>query len=105
MDINVFQTIGKSSAILHTDGLALFDRLETADGPIIISFKGIMHCTTAFLNASIGKFVMLSPEARTKLKFIDTTSEIKHKIDVVIENAIDEKKRASLRASAKAAIA
>ncbi len=103
MEISVSKIIGKSSAILHTDGLALFEKLASVSKePIAISFKDIAHCTTAFLNASIGKFVILQNGNVKRLNFVEVSEEIKQKIDLVIDNAIDEKKRISLSRSAEA---
>lgn len=101
--INIAEVIGKSSAVLHSDGLIVFSAMiesYTNKGKVILSFKNLTHCTTAFLNASIGKFLISveSPlAARKQLLIIDlnTDSLINTKIKRVIENAIDPEKRRS----------
>jgi hypothetical protein len=99
MPLNVSELIGKSSAVLHSDGLKLYEAIKeiAATNEVTITFEGISHCTTAFLNASIGKFVVEDPNKIQYLKFEnlgDPKSLIKEKIDLVLENARDQKKRA-----------
>jgi len=102
MELNIAKEIGKTSAILHSDGLALYNKLEAASGSsITLSFKDIVHCTTAFLNASIGKYITIYKDQEKNLHFIDVTDDIKNKINLVLENARDEKKRSSLDESSR----
>ena len=98
----VTEIINKSSAILHSDGLILFQKLIAAGTPdITLSFKGIEHCTTAFLNASIGNYVIGSSDKGAMLKFEGTTEDLINKIDLVLENARDQKKRDSYSRSTR----
>jgi hypothetical protein len=57
--INLSQFLGKKAAILHSDGIRASEHLSSSfDGtPIVISFEGLAHVTTAFLHASIGNFL------------------------------------------------
>ncbi|MBS1556279.1 MAG: DUF4325 domain-containing protein [Bacteroidetes bacterium] len=99
--ISVSEVIGKSSAVLHSDGLILYEVLKRSGSRITLSFNEIVHCTTAFLNASIGKFIIEAKGTNVVLDFQDISEDVKNKIDLVLENARDEKKRANLDASAR----
>lgn len=93
----VTDIIAKSSAILHSDGLILLKKLQEAGtNEILISFKGIDHCTTAFLNASIGNFVLGDKAKREQIELVDTNDDLNAKINMVVENAIDQKKNDSI---------
>jgi hypothetical protein len=101
--LNVAEIIGKPSAILHSDGLLLYENMKhRAKDNFTISFKGISHCTTAFLNASIGKFLIENPDKETLINF-DLANEphIEQKLDLVLENARNEKKRAQMDESSR----
>ena len=99
--LTISEVIEKKSAILHSDGLKLYgfisDGYKESD-KIEISFKGLMYCTSAFLNASIGKFLMdaSKPDVVIKhLKYSDITdTTINDKIKQIYEFVTDEKKRA-----------
>lgn len=92
----VTEIIAKSSAILHSDGLILLKQLLSAgNNEIVLSFKGIEHCTTAFLNASIGNYVLGSQAKFNQLELEDTNDDLNSKINMVVENAIDQKKNDS----------
>ncbi|MBL7841932.1 MAG: DUF4325 domain-containing protein [Cyclobacteriaceae bacterium] len=92
----VTDIIAKSSAILHSDGLILFKKLVSeGNNEIVLSFQGIEHCTTAFLNASIGNFVLGSPSKFGQLELEGTNDDLNAKITMVVENAIDQKKNDS----------
>lgn len=93
----VTEIIAKSSAILHSDGLILFRKLQEAGtSEIVISFEGIEHCTTAFLNASIGNFVLGNEAKYHQIELADTNDDLNSKITMVVENAIDQKKNDSV---------
>jgi hypothetical protein len=102
--ISVSDIIGKNSAILHSDGLKLYEVIKSniGKGIIDLSFKGIVHCTTAFLNASIGKLLVENPNFLSYIKCRDIADDfISEKIKLVISNAIDEKRRKALEDSAR----
>lgn len=102
IDLSISQILGKTSAILHSDGLILFERLQSLDkNEITISFKDITHCTTAFLNASIGKFITDNKGGQTLIRFTDVTEDVLNKIELVQDNARNEKKRVSLDNSSR----
>ncbi|WP_324673051.1 STAS-like domain-containing protein [Hymenobacter sp. GOD-10R] len=59
--------LGKSIAVMDGDGRKLSEemtRVYHQFGAVVVSFKGISHITTAFLNAALGKFILQagSPE-------------------------------------------
>ena len=101
--IKIVEIIGKPSAILHSDGLKLYDGIVNefkSHGKIELSFEGITHCTTAFLNASLGKFLINIPDVESvakKIKFsgIEDDSLIKDKLKLVTENSLNSKARES----------
>jgi len=107
MPIKITEVLGKNSAVLHSDGLKLYDAMVEeykASNQITLSFSNITHCTTAFLNASIGKFLSNYPnplQVKKDLLISDlpTDSLINVKINRVIENVLDEKKRTTYDAS------
>lgn len=97
--VMVKEIVGKPNAILHSDGLKLYNYLieelnQDSKNQVVVSFEGLVHCTTSFLNASIGKLVLNNPSFLEKLQFIGTESGmIQQKIQLVIENAKSEKSR------------
>lgn len=101
MMIKLFDLIGKPSAVLHSDGMKIYDVLRTIGGEDIeISFQGITHCTTAFLNASIGKYLLEATDSSAILRFSnlgEPSNLFKEKIEMVIRNIQDQKKRDILR--------
>lgn len=102
IDLFISKTLGKTSAILHSDGLVVYEKLQgiTKDR-ITISFSGISHCTTAFLNSSIGKFIIENKGKDKLIYFADLSEDIQNKIELVQDNARNEKKRHSLDTSAR----
>ena len=102
IDLFISETLGKTSAILHSDGLFVYEKLQgIAKDRITLSFKGISHCTTAFLNASIGKFIIENKGKDKFINFTDVSEDIQNKIELVQDNARNEKKRNSLDTSAR----
>ena len=97
--IMIREIVGKPNAILHSDGLKLYSFLieELNKEPkkkIAVSFKGLVHCTTSFLNASIGKLILNHPSLFDKLVFVDTENGmLDEKIQLVINNARTVKSR------------
>jgi len=94
--INVSEVLSKSNAILHTDGNKLYDAIiELIPGPkgITVSFEGISHCTTSFLNASLGKLWMNKPELKDHFTFHEASASLLEKIERVKDNALNENKR------------
>jgi len=91
----VTEVIGKSSAILHSDGLKLYDLIKkhVKQGEVEVSFEHLEFCTTSFLNASIGKYVQ-EMHSEAGIVYAHTPKHIEEKLQLVRENALDEKKRA-----------
>ncbi len=98
--INISKEIGKSSAVLHSDGLLVYEKMKALQtkekSELLISFDGITHCTTSFLNASIGKFLIENPSTQLKFDGIAKETSLMEKIGLVMENALNAKKRNSL---------
>lgn len=98
--IKIIDIIGKSSAVLHSDGLKLYNAIVESykqGNEFHISFSGLAHCTTAFLNASIGKYLLSCEnpdEAVKNIKYLDLPDEsVQIKINQVQEISLNEKKR------------
>ena len=102
MTIEVKEIIKSPIAAFHSDGLAVFAHLQTAYNnkeQITISFRGIQHCSTQFLNASIGKlYLQYDATIIDSLLQYDTASipHLTQKIEEVRENAINSKEYDSL---------
>lgn len=90
----VTEVIGKSSAILHNDGLKLYSLIAASakQGEVEISFEGIEFCTTSFLNASIGKYIQ-DKRSEEGLRYVHAPKHVLEKLQLVRENALNEKKR------------
>ncbi|WP_339757517.1 STAS-like domain-containing protein [Algoriphagus aquimarinus] len=94
--INLTEILGKKIAILHSDGLKVFAAIMeelVAEGHFILNFEGISTSTTAFLNASIGKVLMNSPEAVSKMGIKNADTGILDKINWVKETALNKGRR------------
>ena len=97
--IKISDVINKNSAVLHSDGLKLFSIIVeqySSGKKLNISFSGLTHCTSAFLNASIGKFILMSDDKQgiiANLVYLDFSDDIRKKIDQVVEISTNEKKR------------
>lgn len=97
--LKIADVIGKNSAVLHSDGLKFYEnivQLYNSGKKLFISFEGLTHCTSAFLNASIGKFILVNEnktEVLKNLEYIHQTDEIKKKLEQVVDIATNEKKR------------
>lgn len=94
--VKIIDIIGKSSAILHSDGLKVYQYLieEILRTPkVVVSFAGLEHCTTSFLNASIGKLLMNRPEVVDKISYVDADKMLQSKIERVQYNALNESLR------------
>ncbi len=94
--ISIEQIIGKNIAILHSDGLKIYDAIieELAkSNKAVLSFEKIDHSTTTFLNASLGKVWMNSPESAEKLEILGADDSILEKIEWVKQNALNQARR------------
>lgn len=93
--ITVKNIIGKSIAVLSTDGLKLYNAIieELVQCKIAeIDFQGLDQVTSAFLNASIGKIWMNSPESAQNLIFKNASFSLQQRIDLVKDNALNRDK-------------
>ena len=92
--VKIVDVIGKKSGILHADGLKLYSTLIAElvnSSKIEVSFAGLEHCTTAFLNASIGKLIMNKPDVVHQLVYLETQKDIlMEKIKNVTKNALNK---------------
>lgn len=97
--IRVISFLQKDSAILPTDGNKLYDELSIQLGKdsrakVIIDFTDMKYITSAFINASIGKYVMQFPQSIGRMNFITTPEqELEFRIQRSISLATDEKLR------------
>ncbi len=94
--LHIFEIIDKNVAILHSDGIKVFEEIEKAlknNSILNVSFKNIEVCTTAFLNSSIGKIFLLNEEYKKKIKLVEFENKelIEDKIQIVLKN-IENKK-------------
>ncbi|OOG76495.1 STAS-like domain-containing protein [Algoriphagus sp. A40] len=90
--VKIREILSKNIAILHSDGLKVYNAImeELAqDKRFSVSFEGITTSTTAFLNASIGKVLMNSPEAVDKMEIKNAEDSVLDKIEWVKENALN----------------
>lgn len=97
--IKVKNIIGKSIAVLSSDGLKLYNAIveDLAEKKtILIDFEGLDQITSSFLNASIGKIWMNAPDMAESINFKGTSSSLKQRIELVKENALN-KERSLLR--------
>ena len=95
MRIKVLDIIDNPYALLHDDGLAVFDIVkkqfdQQRPSDIEIDFSGIKRCSTLFLNASYGKLLATFGE-ETVRKFIkpshyEETSNFMQKYNEVWDN-------------------
>jgi len=95
MKIKVLDIISNPYALLHDDGLVVFDIVKKQFNPrnpsdIEIDFSGIKRCSTLFLNASFGKLLAEFGEEIVR-KFIkpshyEETSNFMHKYNEVWDN-------------------
>ena len=91
MTIEIKDIINSPNAISQSDGLLLFKQIEHVGlNDVSIDFHGIKFLSTAFLNASIGKFAQMYPGIVKKLAYLvpDDKQIFQEKINQVIENAL-----------------
>jgi hypothetical protein len=94
--IKISEILSKNVAILHSDGLKVYNAIMeelASENHFVLSFEGVSVSTTAFLNASIGKILLNSPESGNKMKIVDADSDILRKLEWVKENALNQVKR------------
>jgi hypothetical protein len=102
--IVVRDLIGKSNAILDKDGRLVAERLEEMwrhNGHAEISFAGINHVTSAFLNAAWGRFLLHVPAGAERtaraeqVHFVELapdahrTEIVQHMLDQITRKALD----------------
>lgn len=93
--ISVKNIIGKSIAVLSSDGLKLYNAIieDLAQKKnVIIDFDGLDQITSSFLNASLGKIWMNAPELAESVKFMGASSSLNQRIELVKENALNKEK-------------
>lgn len=100
MELTIAQIIGKPIAVLDIDGRKVYEQLIEAykrHEKVVLSFKGLHHVTTAFLNAALGRFILGAAkpeEARELISIEDLENEsTKHKIDQVYQLALNPELR------------
>lgn len=100
MELTIAQVIGKPIAVLDIDGRKVYEQLKDAyqrHERVVLSFKGIQHVTTAFLNAAIGRFLLGAAkpeEAKEMIAIEDIENEsTRHKLDQVYQLALNPELR------------
>jgi len=94
--IKLIEILGKNIAILHSDGLKAYNAIMeelASENHFSLNFEGVSTSTTAFLNASIGKVLMNSPEAAEKMEIHGADDAVLEKIKWVKENALNQGRR------------
>ncbi|MBA9078437.1 MULTISPECIES: STAS-like domain-containing protein [Rufibacter] len=100
MQLSIAQIIGKQIAVLDVDGLKVYEKLQESYKPhekIVLSFEGLRHVTSAFLNAALGRFLLSTPqpeEAKSAIELngIDNRA-ILNKVNEIYKLALDPKAR------------
>lgn len=93
--------LGKSSAVLASDGQRLADAITesaTRGQDVTLSFQGLRHVTTAFLHAAIGTVLLHYPSFTDHLRlegFEATTVE--WKVNEVRRMALDTEYRQQMQ--------
>ena len=94
MEIIISKFLSSKSAVFHDEGLHLYDLIdpEISKGrEVVLSFEGLVNCSTQFLNACLGKlYVNHSIDKIDRLLTLEGQENIPllpKKIDDVIENA------------------
>lgn len=98
MELTIAQVIGKSIAVLDIDGRKVYEQLMEAykkREKVVLSFKGLQHVTTAFLNAALGSFILAKQEEAKEMILIEDLENeaTKHKLDQVYQLALNPKLR------------
>ncbi|MBG7611054.1 hypothetical protein IU405_02220 [Polaribacter sp. BAL334] len=91
MKINVLDTIKSELATNISDGTAVFEAIKGyKPSEIEISFVGLKHISTLFLNECIGQYAILNTVNIQKLKFEypQDNQMFALKVNDVIENAL-----------------
>lgn len=95
--IRIKEIIGKSSAVLHSDGVKVYSAIVdafTRSNKVELSFDGLEICTTSFLNASLGKLIISNKSLFDKLGLVNFDhSMINEKIQLVTSKATDKVRR------------
>ncbi len=90
MTIVVKEIIHSPLATNLQAGVILFETISKfSPKELTLSFEGISHISTAFLNESIGRYVINNPDYDSmNFIFPSNKSLFKYKVDDVIENAL-----------------
>jgi hypothetical protein len=93
--------LGKSSAVLASDGQRLADTLTTSatsSQDVTLSFQGLRHVTTAFLHAAIGTVLLHYPSFADHLQFEGfETAPVEWKVNEVRRMALDTEYRLQMQ--------
>lgn len=95
--IDIYQLIHKDSAVLPLDGEVLYNSILSnldKNEALELNFKNLKFITSAFLNASIGKFLLENPSFKDKLFYsYDEEQSLDVRIKRVVDIATDKKLR------------
>jgi hypothetical protein len=92
MKILIKNVLESDAAIFHNEGLLVNGVIELGikfGKKVSLSFDGIEHCSTQFLNAAIGKLHRdhNAGELNVSFETIEMSASIKSRLDRVIKNA------------------
>lgn len=91
MKISVRDIINSEYAVNYDDGMLLLETLQSTNlTGLTVSFEGVAHVSTLFLNESIGKLALINPSAIESITFDYPAGKplFKSKLENVIENAL-----------------
>lgn len=98
MAIVISNILESNTAIFHDEGLQVYDSIEEGfkrGDQVVLSFVGIKHCSTQFLNACIGKLYLTYSKSYIETSLIIEGADNKMlmaSIKKVIENALNAEK-------------
>lgn len=98
--INLLDLLGKSSAILSSDGIRVYEAIRSELGKgneVQLNFSGLNRVTTSFLNSAIGTILVEKGKGileSGQLRLVNTNApSLQHKLDDVIELATNTELR------------
>ena len=88
MILNVSNIINSKNAVNPSSGLQLLDVLSqhSNQSTLTISFEGLKHLSTAFLNDSIGVFLLKNPQLKLDFHYPSDKPLFELKVQDVLEN-------------------
>lgn len=91
--VSIAEVLGQGICVSQADGQKLFEQVHGIlqdGGRVRLSFNGVEHVITAFLNVSIGQLyagAFTWPDLEARLEYVDLRDGDREKIDMVVLNA------------------